>query len=142
MRLFLFFLSFWSSIHALHFHHVETIQHSKGLTELVDTNFIQKLHQKKYRNLKIEHPTNNNTKISYLGSTLGYRYHAMYDICRINDNNFDITFDNRFVHNSISLQKIGPETVQVNLTFNTSVPMSKFMVRKIIQMELSTFLTD
>jgi hypothetical protein len=131
---------FWSLVDALHFHHVQTIRHGNDLAELVETNFIQKLQTKKYTHLKVEYPSKSTTKISYRGRTMGYQYDAVYDICRVDENNFDISFDNSFITNTISLQKLDPNTVQVELNLNTTIPMSKFLIRKIIQMELNSFM--
>lgn len=129
-----------SFVHALHFHHVQTIRHPNDLSELIETNFIQKLQTKNYAKLKVEHPSKTKTKISYRGNTMGYRYDAVYDICRVDENKFDISFDNSFVTNTISLEKLGPDTVQVDLKLNTTIPMSKYVIRKIIQMELNSFM--
>lgn len=124
---------------SLHIHHVHMIRHSNSIMDLVQKNFIQRFELGSYKNLTVERFSDSKTLIKYHGKTFGYPYNAVYNIDKINENYYNITYHNNFVDNQIILQKENPDTVRIDLTFKTDIPMSKQLVRFIIQSELSSF---
>lgn len=124
---------------SLHIHHVETIRHSSSIMNLVQDNFIQRFEMGNYKNLTVERFSDSKTTIQYHGKTFGYPYQAVYNIMKVNENQYNITYQNNFVNNHILLEKINPDTVKIDLTFNTDIPMSKQLVKFIIRSELSSF---
>ena len=141
MKFFLYFIFIFFfkslSIQSLYYNYLTEFQNKKtSISTLVKKNFIEKLSLERNENFSIVEKDELTTLISYTSKNFGYSYNATYEIVKKTDDFYSILYKNNYIENTINLERVNDNTIQVNVELNSTYPIPKHFLNYIIKKKL------